>query len=180
MTITVDRSIALLVSFLGMGLLLNNTGSAQPPVKAQSPDPPRSGATSGSKSPFPSRSEGVHPSLAHLKNRVTSTAVFIENVGQFDPRVLYQAKIGEQTAWLTTDGIVFDAIRPRYSEQATATPTALDGFTNRLGQLFPSIAPDRARRGGPQWQAANRVCGRHWTQAELESSNQSPPKVATG
>jgi Beta-propeller repeat len=37
--------------------------------------------------------------------------VFIENMGQFDPKVKFQVKIGTQTAWLTHGGVVFDATR---------------------------------------------------------------------
>lgn len=50
-------------------------------------------------------------SPAQLSAIVHSTAVFIENHGQFDPRVKFQAKVGGQTAWLTAEGIVFDVTR---------------------------------------------------------------------
>src|SRR5580658_8449006 len=48
---------------------------------------------------------------AELTNRPSSTVVFVENQGQFDPQVKFQAKVGGQTVWLTAEGIVFDAIR---------------------------------------------------------------------
>jgi hypothetical protein len=41
------------------------------------------------------------PSLVKLKNASPSTAIFIENVGQFDPRVRYQARIGPHILWVT-------------------------------------------------------------------------------
>jgi len=37
--------------------------------------------------------------------------VFIENSGQFDPRVRFQVRLGDQRAWVTSSGIVFDNFR---------------------------------------------------------------------
>jgi hypothetical protein len=50
-------------------------------------------------------------SHAEFTNRLSSTAVFIENRGQFDSRVRFQAKVGGQIAWLTSEGVVFDVTR---------------------------------------------------------------------
>jgi hypothetical protein len=38
---------------------------------------------------------------------------FIENRGQFDPRVKFQLKSASKTVWLTSSGIVFDVLRPK-------------------------------------------------------------------
>jgi hypothetical protein len=53
----------------------------------------------------------ITPSTAGYPNRTASTATFVENQGQFDPKVKFQATIGGKTAWLTTGGIVFDVVR---------------------------------------------------------------------
>lgn len=127
MTLARNRAFAPLAVLLPClaGIFANNIGRAQSPVKAQA-GPPQiatptrdaplvalSGFGAGSESapPFISPPGGTRPSLAGLKNPSPSTVVFIENLGQFDPKVKFQAKIGSQTAWLTTGGIVFDATR---------------------------------------------------------------------
>ncbi len=46
------------------------------------------------------------------------TPVFIENVGQFDSRVRFMAKVGGQTVWLTNAGVVFDSTRAREGDEA--------------------------------------------------------------
>ena len=119
---------------LTAGFLMNSAAIAQSPTKAQStvpqvatptaslPDPSRSGVSAESKS----------LSRATLKNPPRSTAVFIENVGQFDPRVRYQVKVGGQTAWLTSDGVVFDATRPRESKRVADAPRRA-GFADLQG-----------------------------------------------
>jgi hypothetical protein len=79
----------------------------------------RSGtAAMRTKPPSAALQGGTHPSIHHLDNPSLSTAVFIENLGQFNPKVLYQVKIGTQTAWLTKDGITFDATKPTANEGA--------------------------------------------------------------
>jgi hypothetical protein len=54
-----------------------------------------------------------------------TAATFIENRGQFDPKVHYQVSVGGQTAWLTSGGIVIDASRP--SKAAAITPSSGPG-----------------------------------------------------
>ena len=132
---------------LTAGFLMNSAAIAQSPTKAQStvpqvatptaslPDPSRSGVSTESKS----------LSRATLKNAPRSTAVFIENVGQFDARVLYQVKIGEQTAWLTAAGLVFDATRPTEGAAGIAKPAKPGTFEDLLGTLPTSGTLDLAK-----------------------------------
>ena len=62
---------------------------------------------------------------AHDNPSPISAVRFIENLGQFDPTVKFQGKIGLQTVWLTSDGIVFDATRPaRASKETAILPTS--------------------------------------------------------
>jgi len=67
----------------------------------------------------------IRPSIHQIKSPTTSTAIFIENLGQFDPQVLYRVQIGSQSAWLTKDGITFDATRP-VENKAPEGPLDLD------------------------------------------------------
>ncbi len=53
----------------------------------------------------------AQPSRAKLEKTAPSAPIFIENMGQFDPKVKFQVKVGSQLAWLTSEGIVFDASR---------------------------------------------------------------------
>jgi hypothetical protein len=99
------------------------------------PDLSRSGVSAESKS----------LSRATLKNAPRSTAVFIENVGQFDPRVRYQVKIGAQTAWLTAASLVFDATRPTEGAAGIAELATRDPFADLLGPLPTSVALDPAK-----------------------------------
>ena len=109
---------------LTAGFLANSIAIAQSPIKAQSTVPQVATPTKGTPLLDPSRSgvsaESKSLSVAQLKNPALSTAVFIENVGQFDSKVRYQVKIGGQTAWLTTDGVVFDATRLKESEKVAS------------------------------------------------------------
>jgi hypothetical protein len=129
---------------LTAGFLINSTAGAQSPTKAQ-PTVPQV-ATAAASLPAPSRSgvsaESKSLSRATLKNAPLSTAVFIENVGQFDSKVRYQVRIGGQTAWLTTDGVVFDATRPAEGKNVAATPRRA-GLEDLLG--LPSMALDHAK-----------------------------------
>ena len=156
MTLARNRAVAPLVVLLPClaGIFTNNIGMAQAPVEAQSVAPQITAPTSQldlsrvggaeSKSPLISAPKSIPASLGHLKNPALSTAVFIENVGQFDSKVRYQVKIGGQTAWLTTDGVVFDATRPTAGKNVAVTPRRA-GFADLLGP--PSIAHDRAKPG---------------------------------
>src|SRR5579863_8386227 len=48
------------------------------------------------------------PDFANI-NRIAP--LFIENVGQFDQRVLFQLRLANQTIWFTKSGPVFDTFR---------------------------------------------------------------------
>ncbi len=87
--------------------------------------------------------------LPLIPSKITTapTAVFIENVGQFDPKVLYQVKIGAQTAWLTNGGIVFDATRPTKMEQQSSAPA--DNLSGLKGIITQSGQPDKVRQESP-------------------------------
>jgi hypothetical protein len=106
------------------GIFLNGPAMAQPSVRSDT---------------------GRAPAIENVRSRATAgrtapgTAIFIENVGQFDPRVRYQAKVGRQTAWLTDQGIVFDATRPTESAGASAV------LSRPAGPLARSIALDQAQ-----------------------------------
>ena len=54
--------------------------------------------------------------VAKLEKTARSTPIFIENIGQFDPKVRFQGKIGSQTVWLTNEGVVFDTTRPAHDD----------------------------------------------------------------
>jgi hypothetical protein len=83
-------------------------------------------ANAGSKSPE-LRKGGTRASQVQPKNPTLSKAVFIENMGQFDPKVKFQVKIGSQAVWLTSEGIVFDTARPAAAEKVvTADPKTSD------------------------------------------------------
>ncbi|MGA2261460.1 MAG: SBBP repeat-containing protein [Acidobacteriota bacterium] len=154
MTLATNRVIAPLVVCLAVGILVSNIGMAQSPENSQSSAPqiapptspldPRSGISPESKASLISPLESVHPSLAQLKKAAPSTAIFIENLGQFDSRVRYQVKIGEQTAWLTTDGLVFDATRLQESEKVGVMSES-GALVNALAPISPSIALDLAK-----------------------------------
>ncbi|HEY3825270.1 MAG TPA: SBBP repeat-containing protein [Bryobacteraceae bacterium] len=59
------------------------------------------------------------PSL-NFANRLASTVVFIENKGQFDPRVKFQANVRGRIAWLTANGVTFDVVQPAHSTPVEA------------------------------------------------------------
>jgi len=112
------------VVYLALDIFANNIGLAQSPVNAQSTvlriaTPTKDRSLDPSRSDVSSERKTLSP--IQVQNAAPSTAVFIENLGQFDSKVRYQVKIGRQTAWLTTDGVVFDATRPRESEDLSAT-----------------------------------------------------------
>jgi hypothetical protein len=122
-----------------------------PLCAADSPGKPELAVTRGPAVPlsktYPaSPQEIIHPSVVSPKNSALSTAVFIENVGQFDPQVLYQVKMGTKTAWLTKGGIVFDATRPAATENTGATsPEKSDGPRGHPGLPVPAIELNRAK-----------------------------------
>ena len=70
------------------------------------------------------------PSLQAMSQKLgTQRPVFIENMGQFDPKVKFQVKIGTQAVWLTSAGFVFDATRPAAAEKAvSAGPKTSDSM----------------------------------------------------
>jgi hypothetical protein len=75
-----------------------------------------------------------------------SAPVFIENIGQFDPKVKFQVKIGSQTAWLTSGGIVFDSTRPADAEKmGTASTKPNDSKYGKDGLL-----PFELKRAKPE------------------------------
>jgi hypothetical protein len=77
-----------------------------------------------------------------------SAPVFIENLGQFDPKVKFQVKIGSKTAWLTANGIVFDAIRASQGEKpGTAAESSVIGVRR-------APMPDRSK---PEAQTTERL-----------------------
>jgi hypothetical protein len=136
---------------------------AQSPVKAQSGAPQITAPTSPldptlpggseSKPPFILAPKRIDASVSLLKNSALSTAVFIENVGQFDSKVRYQVKIGGQTAWLTTDGVVFEATRPRETDKPETLSKAAS-FANAPTSHSTSVALDGA---GPSSRTVDRL-----------------------
>lgn len=67
-------------------------------------------------------SSPTQPSPAHTKPIVAPALdrlVFIENQGQFDSQVRFQARVAGQTVWLTDSGITFD-MQGRVSQQQAA------------------------------------------------------------
>ncbi len=59
--------------------------------------------------------------------------------GQFNPKVKFQVKIGSQAVWLTSEGIVFDAIRPAAAEKVvTADPKTSDAANGQ--DVLPPFA----------------------------------------
>jgi len=77
-------------------------------------------------------------SPVELMNLSRSTAVFIENQGQFDPQVKFQVTIGRQTAWLTARGVVFEAVRATESaEERTPQIHALSWLDKSRDATLP-------------------------------------------
>jgi hypothetical protein len=57
-----------------------------------------------------------------------STTAFVENQGQFDPRVKFRANIGGKVLWFTSTGLVIDVTRPvAASEAADSRPGMMHG-----------------------------------------------------
>lgn len=70
--------------------------------------------------------------ITALEQAALSAPVFIENMGQFDPKVKFQVKIGSQAVWLTNQGIVFDVTRPAAEEKVvTADPKTVDSANSQ-------------------------------------------------
>jgi hypothetical protein len=68
-----------------------------------------------------------------ITNLLNGRGTFIENRGQFDPRVKYQLRAGGKTLWLTDTGLVFDVPRSDPPDRGTnvglagpVSPTAVD------------------------------------------------------
>lgn len=83
--------------------------------------------------------ERTRPPIVELRNSSLSTAVFIENLGQFDPKVRFQVKTGGQTAWLTAEGVVFDAVR--------ATSDTKREITAGSGRFADGLKPQTSPNG---------------------------------
>lgn len=76
--------------------------------------------------------------VTRLEKTTLSDPVFIENIGQFDPKVRFQVKIGSQTVWLTSEGIVFDATRLAAAEKVVTADPKPSGSASRQELLSPS------------------------------------------
>jgi len=87
-------------------------------------------------------------SRVKFTNRLSSTVVFIENQGQFDPRVKFQAQIGGQTAWLTAEGIVFDATRSAGDDAVKDRTSGISG-PGMPAKLQDALLPFAAGRPAP-------------------------------
>lgn len=83
--------------------------------------------------------------LRDLRNNKT---VFIENRGQFDRRVKFQVRSGGKTLWVTSKGIVFDALRTK------ATDVKANG--RKSARLIPR-APWLTGLGAPPALAGSRI-----------------------
>jgi hypothetical protein len=96
----------------------------------------------------PSRIEAINPS--------PTMPVFIENQGQFDPRVKFQVKFGGQTAWLTAEGIVFDVTR---KAAAGATKDKISGgpTSGAAAQTLSTRPPFPGDRHEPASQPFDRL-----------------------
>jgi hypothetical protein len=102
----------------------------------------------------------------HTTKLAAGAAAFIENRGQFDARAKFQWKSGGRTLWLTEQGIVFDAIRPKAGETATAT--------HEPGRsALQSSDPTRASRGYDRLVFAEEFLGTHYAPA-IEASQPLP------
>jgi hypothetical protein len=142
------KLLILLVPFFA-GILVSNLAMAQAPVKALSSVSPlttQEVASRRSRGSSQSRLNSLPQSaFNNRKKQSVSTAVFIENRGQFDSKVRYQVKIGVQTAWLTADGVVFDATWPRASEQVSTTSGKRNTLAESSAPRSPSITLDRTK-----------------------------------
>jgi len=65
----------------------------------------------------------------------TGLPLFIENVGQFDPRALFQVWGGGQTLWITSDAIWITLVEPRKPSEPT-----------ERGGLFPFREEEKSRK----------------------------------
>ncbi len=75
------------------------------------------------------KSQGQRSAPQRFAVAATETA-FIENRGQFDPRVRFQVRGHGSTLWLTDDGVVFDVVRYRAPKQTSSSDT---------GSLLPEL-----------------------------------------
>lgn len=78
--------------------------------------------------------------ITKLEKPARLAPVFIENIGQFDPKVRFQGKVGSQTVWLTNEGVVFDATRPAHVDMLVpaAKPS---GSTMDKSLAFERVKP---------------------------------------
>ena len=117
----------------------------------------RSGTATTVSKPYVSPQESLRTSLDQLKRPSLSTAVFIENVGQFDPKVKYQTRIGRHIVWLTSNGLVFDALRdePNKEHRVPNASTAAPGGVKPEAKPVEGLvfAEDFAAAGGSKLEA---------------------------
>jgi beta-propeller repeat-containing protein len=77
-------------------------------------------------------------------------AAFIENRGQFDPRVRFQVRVRDKILWLTNTGIVFDVTRGQQSPGAGtsdySSPSAGAGFAGSMFQEGQATATRKFER----------------------------------
>lgn len=93
---------------------------------------------------LPTESQSNIAQTVQVDKAALSTPIFIENMGQFDPKVKFQVKIGSQAAWLTNEGIVFDATRQAGAEKVVAAALKPSDATNGQDALLP-LALKRAK-----------------------------------
>jgi len=103
----------------------------------------------------PARS-AAGPAPARVQAALDSGPVmFIENVGQFDPRARFQVRGGERTIWLAEDALWVTALETRPQPSPTSGREHLppiDGKSERLvdGSVQPGAAQRRGRLGHAQ------------------------------
>lgn len=124
--------------------------SAAPDEKTDTPRTPGTSVdqSNAASRPFTNANQAV-AALNLPERRESSGPVFIENRGQFDPRVRFQVKTGSQIAWLTTEGIVFDASRPTLEQSVVPATLRSGGFIDSpalLNSPSPFKGEDAANR----------------------------------
>ncbi len=83
-----------------------------------------------------SKKGSAHPSGATVV-RAPRQLAFIENRGQFDANVRFQAKSGGKVLWFTNAGLVFDVLR------LAANSKGADAHSKRLLASLPTVFPRR-------------------------------------
>jgi uncharacterized repeat protein (TIGR01451 family) len=129
-------------------------------------DPPADHARAALHVPANQKSTSKPSPAVRATKLATGASAFIENRGQFDARAKFQWKGSGRTLWLTEQGIVFDAIRPKAEETSIAP-------YQPWKPAFQSSSPSRASREYDRLVFVEEFLGTHHTPT-IEASQPLP------